>query len=104
MVHRMSKEDDSEFTVGVLGDLHMDPRDMKDYETGRQHWLSIFKAAKERHGNAALVSLGDLGESKAVHEDSSELFSGTTACHQLAADYLGTFGVPYELVGGNHGK
>jgi hypothetical protein len=94
-----------EFTVGILGDLHMDPRYMEDYESGKSHWLPILETAKSTHGNAAVISLGDLGESKSVRpEETSELFAGTTACHELAAEYLGSFGVPYEVVGGNHGK
>lgn len=92
-----------EFTVAVLGDLHIDPRKMEDYETGREHFLPIIKEAKESHGNVALVSLGDLGESKSVRpEETSELFAGTTECHKMAAEFLGSFGVPYEVVGGNH--
>lgn len=83
----------------MLGDLHLDPRDMGDYAAGREHWRRIFRRAR----NPALVSLGDLGESKAADDDSSELFSGTTRCHKMAARYLRSFGVPYELVGGNHG-
>jgi hypothetical protein len=65
--------------VGILGDLHIDPRKMEDYETGREHWLPIFEEAKNEHGNVALVSLGDLGESKNCgHNPSnpSELFAG----------------------------
>ena len=93
-----------EFVVGILGDLHMDPRKMEDYATGKEHWMPIFDEAKAAHGNAALVSLGDLGESKSVRPDeTSELFAGTTECHELAAEFLGSFGVPYEVVGGNHG-
>ena len=92
-----------EFVVGILGDLHMDPRVLEDYETGRSHWLPVFEEAKEKHGNVALVSLGDLGESKSVRpKETSELFAGTTECHMLAAEFLGSFGVPYEVVGGNH--
>jgi hypothetical protein len=99
------KASSDEFVVGILGDLHMDPRKMEDYVTGREQWLPIFEEAKSSHGNAALVSLGDLGESKSVRPDeTSELFAGTTECHELAAEYLGSFGVPYEVVGGNHGK
>jgi len=30
------------------------------------------------------------------------LFAGTTICHETAADFLGSFGVPYEVIGGNH--
>jgi hypothetical protein len=93
----------SEFTVGVLGDLHLDPRKMEDYETGKSQWLPTLNSAKEKHGNVALVSLGDLGESKSVRPaETDELFAGTTECHQLAAKYLGSFGVPYEVIGGNH--
>jgi hypothetical protein len=92
-----------EFTVGVLGDLHLDPRKMEDYETGREQWLKIIREDKEKHGNVALMSLGDLGESKSIRpEETSELFAGTTECHKLAAEYLGSFEVPYEVIGGNH--
>eukprot|EP00523_Entomoneis_sp_CCMP467_P019737 CAMPEP_0168861850 /NCGR_PEP_ID=MMETSP0727-20121128/18134_1 /TAXON_ID=265536 /ORGANISM="Amphiprora sp., Strain CCMP467" /LENGTH=604 /DNA_ID=CAMNT_0008916875 /DNA_START=111 /DNA_END=1927 /DNA_ORIENTATION=+ len=92
----------------------MDPRKMQDYHQGRQHFLNIFEQAKQqqqqqqKHGhhsnnNVALVSLGDLGESKSVRpQETNELFAGTTECHELAAEYLQSFGVPYEVVGGNH--
>ena len=93
----------SRFMVGVLGDLHLDPRKMEDYQTGREQFVPIFKEGLEEHGNVALVSLGDLGESKSVRpEETAELFSGTTECHRMAAEYLGSFGVPYEVIGGNH--
>lgn len=101
---RMSAD---QFTVGILGDLHIDPRKMEDYETGRSHFVPILEEAKAAHGNAALVSLGDLGESKNCDHNPnnpSELFAGTTICHELAAEFLGSFGVPYEVVGGNHGE
>jgi len=94
---------DDEFTVAVLGDLHLDPRKMEDYESGRKHFLPILEDAKSRGVAAALVSLGDLGESKSVRpHETDELFAGTTACHELAAEYLSSFGVPYEVIGGNH--
>jgi Calcineurin-like phosphoesterase len=92
-----------EFSVGVLGDLHLDPRKMEDYEIGHAQWVPILEEAKKKHGNVAIVSLGDLGESKSVRpKETSELFAGTTECHELAAEYLGSFGVPYEVIGGNH--
>jgi hypothetical protein len=92
-----------QFTVGVLGDLHIDPRKMEDYYTGREQWKPTLEKAKAEHGNVAMVSLGDLGESKSVRPaETSELFAGTTECHKMAAEYLGSFGVPYEVVGGNH--
>lgn len=94
------------FAVGVLGDLHIDPRTMEDYETGREQWIEVLNGESEaRAGNVALVSLGDLGESKSVRPDeTNELFAGTTECHELAAEFLGSFGVPYEVIGGNHGE
>jgi Calcineurin-like phosphoesterase len=98
--------DNSAFTVAVLGDLHIDPRKMEDYVIGREQFLPIFEEAKQQHGNVAMVSLGDLGESKYCdHNPSnpSELFAGTTICHEMAAEFLNSFDVPYEVVGGNHG-
>ena len=88
---------DDEFTVAILGDLHLDPRKMEDYYTGRDHFIPILEDAKSRGVATALVSLGDLGESKSVRpEETQELFAGTTACHELAAEYLSSFNVPCE--------
>ena len=94
-----------EYVVGILGDLHIDPRKMEDYAIGKGHFESIFNQAKSDGKGVAIVSLGDLGESKNCGhnpESDSELFAGTTLCHEMAADFLGSFGVPYEVVGGNH--
>ena len=94
---------DDEFLVAVLGDLHLDPRKMEDYQSGREHWKPILEDAKSRGVATALVSLGDLGESKSVRpHETDELFAGTTACHELAAKFLSSFDVPYEVIGGNH--
>lgn len=94
---------EDEFVVGILGDLHIDPRAMEDYSTGRDHFLPIITDAQQRGVNVAMVSLGDLGESKSVRpKETTELFAGTTECHEMAADFLSSFGVPYEVVGGNH--
>lgn len=97
--------DESSFMVGILGDLHIDPRKMDEYQEGHDHWVPIFKRGQEAHGNVAMVSLGDLGESKNCdHNEANpaELFAGTTLCHEMAAEFLGSFGVPYEVIGGNH--
>jgi len=92
-----------EFTVAILGDLHFDPRKMDDYYVGRSHFEPILEDAKIRGVPAVLVSLGDLGESKSVRpEETDELFAGTTECHELASEFLSSFGVPYEVIGGNH--
>lgn len=94
---------EDEFLVGILGDLHIDPRKMDDYEEGREHFIPILEDAQQRGVNVGMVSLGDLGESKSVRpEETDELFAGTTECHMMAAEYLRSFGVPYEVVGGNH--
>jgi hypothetical protein len=97
--------DPTAFRVAILGDLHIDPRKMEDYSMAHDQLLPILQEAKEKHGNVALVSLGDLGESKHCDHNPqvpTELFAGTSLCHQIAADFLGSFGVPYEVVGGNH--
>lgn len=50
----------------------------------------------------AVISLGDLGESKSVDE-TTQLFSGTSKCFKFVREYLDGFnGVPFELIGGNH--
>lgn len=97
--------DPTAFSVAILGDLHIDPRKMEDYEIGRKQWKKVIKEEKKKHGNVALVSLGDLGESKNCDHNPAnptELYAGTSVCHKTAAEYLGSFGVPYEVVGGNH--
>jgi hypothetical protein len=102
-----TSKDPYSFIVPILGDLHIDPRKMEDYEIGRKQILSVIKDAKAKVGdnNVAVVSLGDLGESKNCDHNPDnpfELFAGTTKCHEMAADFLGSFGVPYEVIGGNH--
>jgi hypothetical protein len=93
----MSERD--EFTVAVLGDLHLDPRYPEDHEKGRSHFLKVLEDGKRK--NACVVSLGDLGESKSVDE-TKQLFAGTSACFKLAREYLDGFKVPFEVIGGNH--
>jgi hypothetical protein len=97
--------DPTAFRVGILGDLHIDPRKLEEYEEGRSHLLPILEEAKNKHGNVALVSLGDVGESKNCEHNEinpTELYAGTTLCHEIAAEFLGSFGVDYEIIGGNH--
>mmetsp|Transcript_64610 Transcript_64610/g.140646 ORF Transcript_64610/g.140646 Transcript_64610/m.140646 type:complete len:613 (-) Transcript_64610:196-2034(-) len=92
-----SPDDPSVFTLGVLGDLHLDPRDLDHSFEGRQH----MKEALGESVNPFLVSLGDLGESKDCTQ-TKQIFSGTTACFELARDFLDGFDVKYDIVGGNH--
>lgn len=99
------EDDASAFSVGILGDLHIDPRKLEDYNSGRKQWLEVLEEEQKRTDNMAIVSLGDLGESKYCDHNpynKEELFSGTSLCHEIASDYLGSFKVPYEVVGGNH--
>eukprot|EP00913_Durusdinium_trenchii_P010056 g9436.t1 len=55
----MIAEDPTCYTIGILGDLHLDPRNMEDSLQGQLH----MKHALAEKPNAFLVSLGDLGES-----------------------------------------
>jgi len=92
-----SMDDPSAFTLGIVGDLHLDPRDMEDSYTGRDHMKSILKESPRPF----LISLGDLGESKDCNE-TKQLFSGTTDCFKLAREYLDSFETKFDVVGGNH--
>lgn len=97
--HALRMQSNDEFTVAILGDLHLDPRYMQDHIEGQKHIVERLKVGHPT--NRALVSLGDLGESKSVDE-TSQLFSGTSACFKLAREYFDGFGVPFEVVTGNH--
>ncbi|CAK0875478.1 unnamed protein product [Prorocentrum cordatum] len=93
----LSEDDPSAFTVGILGDLHLDPRDLEHSYEGREH----MKAALKGTPRPFVVSLGDLGESKDCNQ-TKQLFSGTTDCFNLAREYLDGFGAKWDVVGGNH--
>jgi len=123
MAHDVS--DPYAFTLGVLGDLHMDPRDLDDSFEGRGHIKAVLDASPRPY----VCSLGDLGESKDCTQ-TQQLFAGTTPCFELVRhrpqerlpfaprssdrrpaalsalpqvkDFLDGFGHPYEVVGGNH--
>ena len=73
--------------MAILGDLHMDPRDVEHSYEGRGH----VKAILDESPNPFLVSLGDLGESKDCTE-SKQLFAGR-GLHSLTSELnLRTFG------------
>ena len=59
---RSLRMSDDEYTIGILGDLHLDPRFMDDHLEGREHFEPIFNGGTR--SNSVVVSLGDLGESK----------------------------------------
>ena len=92
-----------QYTIGIVGDLHLDPRNMEDHIDGREHFKAVLHKEESCPINGqAVVSLGDLGESKPCEEGTSELFAGTTRCFDLAHEFLDGFGPKYEVVGGNH--
>jgi len=86
-------EGENPYTIAIFGDLHVDPRDTEHLMEGREH----MKATNPDF----LVSLGDLGESKDCTE-TKQLYAGTTECFKLVRDYFDGFGVPFDVVGGNH--
>jgi len=88
-----------DFTLAVLGDLHLDPRDLEHSFEGREHFKEIM--AESETDNKFLVSLGDLGESKDCTQ-TQQLFSGTTPCFELVSEFLKGFEVGFDVVGGNH--
>jgi len=99
---RLSMKADPDFTIAILGDLHLDPRYMDDHFVGRDHFLPIvLNKDGTPKSDACVVSLGDLGESKSVDE-TKQLFAGTSKCFKLAREYLDGYKVPFEVVGGNH--
>lgn len=81
----------SEYTIAVLGDLHLDGADMDQHSEGREHIkqaLAVNPGASTR-----LVSLGDLG---------AYGIAGTTSSFKLAKEYPDGFGVGWDVVTGNH--
>jgi len=95
----ISKDDPTAFSLGILGDLHMDPRDLDHSFEGREHMKAVLQDPEAP--KPFLVSLGDLGESKDCNE-TKQLFSGTTPCFNLVREFLDGFETPYDIVGGNH--
>jgi len=87
----------TDFTLAILGDLHLDPRDLDHSYLGREHINKHLEGAP----NPFVVSLGDLGESKDCTQ-TQQLFSGTSECFKLSKDFLDGFSAPFDVVGGNH--
>ena len=97
MVQNPVTEDPYKFSVCILGDLHLDPRKMQDHENGRDDITKLLQNEKNVH----VISLGDLGVVKSLQEG-GPLFSGTSECFKLAKSYLDSYGLPYDVVAGNH--
>jgi hypothetical protein len=96
---QIDRNDPTAFSLGILGDLHMDPRDLGHSMEGREHMKAVLQDPSAP--KPFLVSLGDLGESKDCNE-TKQLFSGTTDCFNLVKEFLDGFETPYDIVGGNH--
>lgn len=83
-----------DFCLAVLGDLHLDRKDMALHNEGRQHIIDQMATLKSKlspKSQARLVSLGDLG----AYGD-----AGTTTCFEHAKAYLEGYGLPFNLVTG----
>jgi len=84
-----------DFCLAVLGDLHLDRKDMALHNEGRQHIIDNIATLKSKlsspKSQARLVSLGDLG----AYGD-----AGTTTCFEHAKAYLEGYGLPFNLVTG----
>ena len=78
-----------EFSIGVLGDLHLDEGDMALHNIGRDQMAKFLEGAVNPH----LVSLGDLGAYGSA---------GTTKSFEFSKEYLGSFGADFDIVTGNH--
>jgi len=78
-----------DFSLAVLGDLHLDPSDMDCHISGRDHIKRLLYLER----NSWVVSLGDLGAYGSA---------GTTENFKFSKEYLDGFGIPFELVTGNH--
>eukprot|EP00291_Cryptomonas_curvata_P015800 CAMPEP_0172153614 /NCGR_PEP_ID=MMETSP1050-20130122/1551_1 /TAXON_ID=233186 /ORGANISM="Cryptomonas curvata, Strain CCAP979/52" /LENGTH=124 /DNA_ID=CAMNT_0012822187 /DNA_START=158 /DNA_END=529 /DNA_ORIENTATION=- len=76
-----------EFSLAVLGDLHLDPSDMQLHHEGRDH---IKKLIPDGIKNKHMVSLGDLGAYGSA---------GTSSNFIHTKEYLDSFGISYS---GNH--
>eukprot|EP00903_Cladosiphon_okamuranus_P022060 g20287.t1 len=87
--------DNPTFVLAVLGDLHLDPADMRAHEEARDQITRQMEAEAflMETENLHVVSLGDLGAYGSA---------GTTECFELARDYLEGFQAPIDIVSGNH--
>lgn len=54
---RSLRMSDDEYTIAILGDLHLDPRFMDDHIEGREHFMKVLNDGTLP--NSAIVSLGE---------------------------------------------
>ena len=89
LVTRKNHQNKKEFSIGVLGDLHLDEGDMALHNIGRDQMAKFLEGAVNPH----LVSLGDLGAYGSA---------GTTKSFEFSKEYLGSFGADFDIITGNH--
>jgi len=90
----------SDFTLAVLGDLHLNPQTMQCHLAARAELKSILADSS----NPVVVSVGDLGDKyeNMVYPDGQQASAGSSASFSYARDFLDGFDHPYELITGNH--
>ncbi len=89
---RGSADGTDEWSVTVIGDLHLDPRDMGLHNEARKQLKGMLdkdEAGFSRH----MVSLGDVGAYGSA---------GSTESFKLTREWLAGFGYPYDIITGNH--
>ncbi|GIL77319.1 hypothetical protein Vretifemale_6793 [Volvox reticuliferus] len=92
-----TKDRSDQWQLGILGDLHLAPEQMKLFEKARDQLRAAMADEDDVHklsAGARVVQLGDLGHGK--HQ------SGSRRCFEFARQYLESFGIPYALITGNH--
>eukprot|EP00968_Pinguiococcus_pyrenoidosus_P019556 scaffold2136_cov242-Pinguiococcus_pyrenoidosus.AAC.19 len=89
----------SSFTLVALGDLHLDPENMGGHLSAREQIVQALDSDQ-----AVVVSVGDLGDKHEgmKYPDGTVGQAGCTSCFHHARDYLEGFGMPFEVIAGNH--
>ncbi|KAL6768266.1 hypothetical protein ACKKBF_B38445 [Auxenochlorella protothecoides x Auxenochlorella symbiontica] len=88
------------FTLGILGDLHLSPdRQMRLFEEAKDQLVTVLESQQAKLGGgtacqAGLIQLGDVG---GYHHQ-----PGSLACFQRCRDWLAGFDLPVALITGNH--
>lgn len=87
-----SARDVDEFTLAIVGDLHLERKGAPMFERAREHLLDVLESGT---GTPRVVQLGDLG---GYNEK-----PGSMACFRRAHEYISGFQpTPAALVVGNH--
>ncbi|KAK9802059.1 hypothetical protein WJX73_008858 [Symbiochloris irregularis] len=87
---------DQEATVAIVGDLHLEPDQMRLFHKARRQINDVLsdEISSKPLPSAGVVQLGDLGGYN--HQP------GSHKCFLTAKEYLDGFKVPYAVITGNH--